>query len=73
MAMSRKHYIEVARIVRENLDFAGQQCSDHGASYAVGVSAMARDLADMFRQDNPAFDRSRFYMACGLDDEGYAV
>jgi hypothetical protein len=73
MAMSRKHYVQVARIIRDNVEFSGRQFSDHGASYAVGVSAVARDLADMFRQDNPAFDRSRFYMACGLDDEGYAV
>lgn len=70
MAMSRKHYTEVAKIVRDNVEFAGRQVSDHGASYAVGVSAVARDLADMFRKDNPAFDRSRFYMACGLNKDG---
>lgn len=71
MAMSRKHYIEVAKIIRTNLKDEYQD-GMHGIG-AVGISSVARDLACMFRQDNPAFDRSRFYMACGLNESGYAV
>lgn len=71
-AMSPKHYIEVAKIIRTNLEWA-YECPSSSPydSKAVAVSSVARDLACMFRQDNPAFDRAQFYMACGLDNEGY--
>ena len=71
MSMSRKHYVQIANMIRSNLDV--DLYTNFGLHYSCGVSAVARDLAEIFREDNPAFDRSRFYIACGLDNDGYAV
>jgi len=52
MSMSRKHFVEIARIMRE-----------HNAD---GV--LIRDIADFCYTQNEFFDRYRFYEACGLED-----
>jgi len=55
MALSKKHYIEIAKIIsnaqRQN---TGEQACDHIAS----------DLCDMFQRDNSAFNRDKFLEAC---------
>lgn len=51
MAMSRKHYIEVAEIIRRaRRQNSVEQACDH----------IAEDLADMFKRDNDAFHRGKF-------------
>ena len=52
MSMSRKHFEEIARILREHK--------------ADGV--MIRDIADFCYTQNEHFDSYRFYDACGLED-----
>ena len=52
MSMSRKHFEEIARIMREHK--------------ADGV--LIRDIADFCYTQNEHFDRYRFYDACGLED-----
>jgi hypothetical protein len=53
--MSRKHYIAVAeRIRRIDTRPAREQ--------------IAHDMADIFAEDNPRFDRARFLEACGVTD-----
>ena len=55
--MSRKHYVEAARMVRE-------------AAY-LSEEARARLVADLvtfFAHDNPRFSPSRFREACQPDD-----
>lgn len=50
--MSRKHYRQVAAIIRaETMDDA--------------MERVTVKLADMFAADNHAFQRQRFYEACG--------
>lgn len=51
--MSRKHYVEVARIVRE-------------AAYLdeEARAGIVSDLAPYFADDNPRFSPSRFRAAC---------
>lgn len=34
----------------------------------IQVENIIRSAADIFAQDNPNFDRARFYAACGLSD-----
>lgn len=56
MAMSRKHYQEVAEIIRT----------------AEDENDIVRGLIRMFKADNPAFSADRFLVACGYDaTEGY--
>ncbi len=54
--MSRKHYEQVAEILRK-FPFGTSE-----ASQAV----LARAFAEMFSADNPRFDRERFYIACDV-------
>ena len=48
--MTRKHFRELARMMRE-----------HDAS-----PLLIRDVADFCNSENSRFDRSLFYVACGL-------
>lgn len=65
--MSKKHFVRMADEFSEAmLDYAGmthtQDC----------IGRLARAFADMAKADNGAFDRQRFYRACGLTNEGRA-
>lgn len=67
MAMSRKHYTEAAEIVKRNLERATDGVPEDMAGNAeFALKNVANDLADMFKRDNSAFDRSRFMDACGF-------
>jgi hypothetical protein len=50
--VSRKDYIRAARIILMVSDVEIREY-------------LAREFADMFKADNPAFDRQRFYAAAG--------
>lgn len=54
--MTRKHYIKLAEVIREQ--------------YQAGtIQACAIDrLGDVFYEDNPRFDWGRFAEACGLEE-----
>lgn len=57
MAMSKKHYVAIARIVREcraSEDFFIRQ----------QMLALQVMLSNVFRLDNPKFDYERFAAAC---------
>jgi hypothetical protein len=63
--MSKKHYIETARILsaeRECLN--GNETADD--MIRATVDSIAGRMADMFAADNPRFDRARFLTACGV-------
>lgn len=68
MVMSRKHYREVAEIIKAERD--AWQILEPNMRSAVMTSTfiMATKLATMFALDNPLFDRSKFYQACGFDE-----
>lgn len=84
--MSRKHYQQVASLVAGDIALARHQaaCGDGPHSQASQVTMvrgeaalqalrnMARGMADMFQKDNPAFDRARFYLACGIGEDGFS-
>ena len=56
--LSRKVYEVQAAIIKKHLVKAGVSvCYD-----------IATDLANYFANDNPRFDRTRFFEACGLDE-----
>tara|TARA_R100000963_G_C4563810_1_gene51542 strand:+ start:91 stop:312 length:222 start_codon:yes stop_codon:yes gene_type:complete len=54
--LTRKVFEEVAANIQKHLPRIGWD-----ASYD-----MATDLADYFEKENPRFDRTRFFDACGL-------
>ena len=54
--MSRKHYQRIAEILKKFT-------SDNDI-YKGRVDAIVRDIADYMQEDNPNFDRNRFFKAC---------
>lgn len=67
--MHQKHYRETAEIIRGKIETAIKM---RPSPYAIGsydtAEFIAREMADIFRVDNPRFDRARFYAACGLEE-----
>ncbi len=52
---SKRHYEWLAQFVKTD------DCMAYDTGYRVALA-----LADRLKQDNPAFNRSRFLTACGL-------
>lgn len=63
--MSKRHFEAVARVLRDALEH--EQFADSRAGARVAES-IARELADVFADENPRFDRARFLRACGVED-----
>ena len=64
--MTKKDFIAVAEIIREHgniLSINGD--FDDGAKFAA--NRIARELAKVFKQQNPRFDTARFLEACGAE------
>ena len=70
MALSRKHFEAVARILESNNAPVEDSTPGFIEGWEAGREAMRRDvandLADYFATENPNFDRQRFLKACGL-------
>ena len=67
---TRKHYVKVAGAIAE----ARERLAAHESrtTRKVGIELMDEwtcILADEFADDNPNFNRSRFYHACGAIEE----
>lgn len=60
--MTKKHFIAIAHTIRVQLELS-ETTADEGA-----IERVARALCDDFKAANPAFQRSRFLAACGVDD-----
>jgi hypothetical protein len=56
--MSRKDYERIASVL------AGVRQTNPDARVQLNVVSMT--LADVFADDNPRFDRTRFLLACGV-------
>jgi len=65
--MSRKHYVEVARLIANEVESINPAIE---STRALTAERVARGLADLFAADNPRFDRQRFYFAAALDENG---
>jgi hypothetical protein len=57
MSYSKKHFKDIARILRESKDEIPQ----------VPFEDLVCDFVDLFRAYNPAFDETIFAEACGID------
>jgi hypothetical protein len=60
MTMSRRDYVEIARIV-ENAIFNSDNASEAGLNVGVG-------MARYFAQNNPHFNKAKFLQACGIQE-----
>jgi hypothetical protein len=63
MSFTRKHYTEVARIIREQFEYLGTSGTDTAEARSA-VARVAIGLRSMFASDNPRFDAERFAKAC---------
>lgn len=68
MAFTASHYLEVARIIREQIEhhqnFCGDGRSDFNSGARWAVKVVAGNLGEMFRRQNPKFDVERFNRDC---------
>ena len=63
--MSKKHFVELAATIRQNL----QRADVPGNAEAVrAIKMLARDIAEVCGGFNPMFDSGRFLTACGIED-----
>lgn len=61
MAMSRKDFIEFARVIKSNIE----RCKPNSPEY-IAVERLAEDIMGVLRCSNSAFDSGRFREAAGL-------
>ena len=59
--MSRKHYIAVAKIVKDNTVVKGDKMLP-----TLNKVAMVSELCTLFKADNSLFDRQKFISACDV-------
>jgi hypothetical protein len=61
--MTKKDYAAITNILREE-----REKTSYGImGRRIAVDSITRSLADVFAQDTPRFDRSKFYAAVGVD------
>lgn len=65
--MTRKDFQQVAEIIRKR---AEQDRQEFGNQYHGIIAELAEDFILMFRSANPKFDVVKFYLACGMDEDG---
>tara|TARA_R100000329_G_C7517368_1_gene182387 strand:+ start:96 stop:302 length:207 start_codon:yes stop_codon:yes gene_type:complete len=68
--MSRKHYIKVAKIIKDSTLLYKYRDSNDGRKMlpTINKTLLVSELCTMFKADNNNFDVVRFIDACG-DDE----
>lgn len=59
--MTKKHFIKIAAIL------AGDLATSTTDRERLKVRGITLSFADMFAQENPNFDRERFYAAVGIE------
>lgn len=64
--MTRKDYIKFAGLFAGEMALAQSAASQGDFARVTQVRNIVLSTADIFAQDNPRFDRERFYTACGL-------
>lgn len=66
--MSRKHYRQVAALLA-----GGAATHQDDPTVLETLRQVMLGMADLFAQDNPLFDRERFYAACRITRYSPAV
>ena len=68
--MTKKDYIKFAKMIAEQRNDAWRNLQDDSPTYTAGrlqaTKEIAHNMAAIFAEDNPNFDRDRFLKTCGL-------
>lgn len=67
--MTKKHFIEIAKILREEREDYALETDDPDSPGWNPIDGVATRLASCFEGINPSFDRARFLAACGTKEE----
>lgn len=62
--MSRKHYIQFAEFIK---NYGADRVEHDKTVNSIVRKDMAYMVAQIAKQDNPNFDRNRFFYACGVE------
>lgn len=62
--MTKKHFIQIARIIKENAKTIEK--SNGSIEHVLPLGGTVQALAEYFKSENPLFDESRFVEACGI-------
>lgn len=62
--MTRKDYIAIAEVIKDDADYYGD-----ASDAKVALREVAGALCDVFERGNHMFDRARFLKACGFSDD----
>lgn len=65
--MTRKDYVAVAKVLREGRKLTTSDGKKFLNISETDFSRLVILLSRTFRMDNPRFDHSKFYEACGID------
>lgn len=73
--LTRKHFRDIAMVVKECRDFASDPENQAGLEGAVDIfdETLIPGLADCLARSNPRFNRDLFFTACGLLSEPIRV
>ena len=61
--MTRKDYVVIAKEINKMVQGLEQPFAEH---HLPVIRELVNNLSDRFKEDNGAFDRRRFWNACGL-------
>ena len=66
MAMSKKDYVAIAKVINEQVDLALNFPPAKAAPIIAGLRNTAENIATYCGGANPNFQRGRFLEACGV-------
>lgn len=64
--MTRKDYVAIAAAINKRVDGVNYGSAREDAAALDALQRASIDIAATMANDNPAFDRSRFLKACGV-------
>ena len=67
--MSRKHYIKIAKIIKDNTLIEGLNNGLGKMLPTLNKPLLVSELCTMFKADNNNFNTVRFIDACDVDDD----
>lgn len=63
-------YAEVAKSIKNSFDaVSSNHTSEFFEGYLRARDDIAQDLSNIFSENDPSFDKKRFFLACGYSEE----
>lgn len=64
--MSKKHFIQIANLLRQQMELHGNDKTARSAIEEIG-----RGFAKIAKQENSRFQHARFFRASGIDESAW--